>query len=77
MKNQGLLKSNKNSPLRDEHDYYEYYALPNFNHNNIKHLLPYDMRIPRDFSNTNIYKSLIGGAFLNTTLNKSKKGDQD
>ena len=48
IKNQGLLKSNKRSQLRDEHDYYDYYVLPKFNHNNIKHILPYDMRIPRD-----------------------------
>lgn len=64
MKNQGLLKSNKNSQLRDEHDYYDYYALPNFNKQETKHLLPYDMRIPRDFSNPNIYKTIIGGAAI-------------
>ena len=72
-KNQGLLKSNKNSPLRDEHDYYDYYALPKFNHNNIKHILPYDMRIPRNLKDPNIYKSLIGGAFLNNLINNLKE----
>ena len=70
-KNQGLLKSNKNSPLRDEHDYYDYYALPKFNHNNIKHILPYDMRIPRNFKDPNIYKTIIGGVAIQQ-LNKNK-----
>ena len=73
IKNQGLLKSNKKSQLRDEHDYYDFYALPKFNHNNIKHILPYDMRIPRNFKDPNIYKSLIGGAFLNNLINNLKK----
>lgn len=73
IKNQGLLKSNKRSQLRDEHDYYDYYALPKFNHNNIKHILPYDMRIPRNLKDPNIYKSLIGGAFLNNLINNLKK----
>lgn len=70
-KNQGLLKSNKNSPLRDEHDYYDYYALPKFNHNNIKHILPYDMRIPRNLKDPNIYKTIIGGVAIQQ-LNKNK-----
>ena len=70
-KNQGLLKSNKNSPLRDEHDYYDYYALPKFNHNNIKHILPYDMRIPRNLKDPNIYKTIAGGVAIQQ-LNKNK-----
>ena len=70
-KNQGLLKSNKNSPLRDEHDYYDYYALPKFNHNNIKHILPYDMRIPRNLKDPNIYKTIVGGVAIQQ-LNKNK-----
>lgn len=56
---QGLLKSNKNSLLRDEHDNYDYFALPNFNIRGAKHILPYDLRIPRDWNNPNIYKAFI------------------
>jgi hypothetical protein len=70
-KNQGLLKSNAGSRFRDEHEGYDYYALPNFNKQGTKHLLPYDMRIPRDFSNPNIYKTIIGGASIQQ-LNKNK-----
>ena len=57
--NQGLLKSNKGSYLRDEHEGYDYFALPNFNIKNAKHLLPYDLRIPRNWNNSNIYKTTI------------------
>lgn len=56
---QGLLKSDKNSLLRDEHDNYDYFALPNFNIRGAKHILPYDLRIPRDWNNPNIYKAFI------------------
>lgn len=56
---QGLLKSNKNSYLRDEHSSYDYFALPNFNIKGAKHLLPYDLRIPRNWNDPNIYKTLI------------------
>lgn len=53
--NEGLLKSNAGSKLRDEHTNYTYFALPNFNIRGAKHLLPYDLRIPRDWNNPNIY----------------------
>lgn len=56
---QGLLKSDKNSLLRDEHDNYDYFALPNFNIRGAKHILPYDLRIPRDWNDPNIYKAFI------------------
>lgn len=56
---QGLLKSDKNSLLRDEHDNYDYFALPNFNIRGAKHLLPYDLRIPRNWDDPNIYKTFI------------------
>ena len=56
---QGLLKSNKNSYLRDEHSGYDYFALPNFNIRGAKHLLPYDLRIPRNWNDPNIYKTII------------------
>ena len=70
-KEQGLLKSKAKSKFRDEHDGYDYFALPNFNKQGTKHLLPYDMRMPRDFSNPNIYKTIIGGAAIQQ-LNKNK-----
>lgn len=56
---QGLLKSNKNSYLRDEHSGYDYFALPNFNIRGAKHLLPYDLRIPRNWNDPNIYRTII------------------
>jgi hypothetical protein len=37
-KKQGLIISTKGSPLRGEHRGYTYYAVPNFNKQNIKHL---------------------------------------
>lgn len=58
--NQGLLKSNKGTFWRgDEHATYDYFALPNFNLQNIKHLLPYDLRIPRNWKDSNVYRTLI------------------
>lgn len=56
---QGLLKSDVNAPLRDEHSSHEYFALPNWNKHNAKHILPYDLRIPRNWSDPNIYKTII------------------
>ena len=47
---QGLLRSNKNSPLRDEHGQYTYYAIPNFNNHNVKYLLGYDLTYPLENS---------------------------
>lgn len=70
-KNQGLLKSNAGSKFRDEHEGYDYFALPNYNKQNAKHLLPYDMRMPRNFKDPNIYKTIIGGAAIQQ-LNKNK-----
>ena len=58
-KQQGLLKSEANAPLRDEHSQYSYFALPNFNIQGAKHLLPYDLRIPRNWKDKNIYRGLI------------------
>lgn len=49
-KQQGLLKSNKGSILRDEHSGYDYYALPNFNIRGAKHLLGYDLNYPLENS---------------------------
>lgn len=44
------------NPFRGEHGAYEYYALPNFNKRNAKHILPYDLRNPVDWSDSNIYR---------------------
>lgn len=70
-KNQGLLKSNAGARFRDEHEGYDYFALPNYNKQNAKHLLPYDMRIPRNFKDPNIYKTIVGGIAIQQ-LNKNK-----
>ena len=58
---QGLLKSsgvpvNRDHPLRDEHGHYTYFVLPNFNIRGAKHLLPYDLRVPRNWNDPNIYR---------------------
>ena len=70
-KNQGLLKSNAGARFRDEHEGYDYFALPNYNKQNAKHLLPYDMTIPRNFKDPNIYKTIVGGVAIQQ-LNKNK-----
>lgn len=70
-KNQGLLKSNAGARFRDEHEGYDYFALPNYNKQGAKHLLPYDMRIPRNFKDPNIYKTIVGGIAIQQ-LNKNK-----
>lgn len=72
-KNQGLLMSERNSPLREEHTQYTYFALPNFNIRGAKHLLPYDLRVPRDWSNPNIYKVILPLAISAGTYLNSKK----
>ena len=55
-KNQGLLISNPNSPFRpDEHTLNTYYALPNFNRQNAKHLFGWDLRRPVQWDVDNIY----------------------
>ena len=72
-KQQGLLKSEANAPLRDEHSQYSYFALPNFNIQGAKHLLPYDLRIPRNWKDKNIYRGLIplaGGYTLYNLFNQ-------
>lgn len=58
-KGQGLIKSSRGTPNREEHTSYNYFALPNFNLQNAKHILPYDLRIPRDWKDSNIYRSLL------------------
>lgn len=58
-KNQGLLRSKAGSPYRDEHDKYDYLVVPDFNARNVKHILPYDLRIPRNWSDPNIFRIAI------------------
>ena len=56
----GKFKSIANTPkYRDEHDTFTYFALPDFNAKNAKHLLPYDLRIPRNWNDPNIYRAVI------------------
>lgn len=64
--NQGLLKSEGGSTngvpgnyLRDEHTHFNYFALPNFNIQNAKHILPYDLRIPRNWLDPNIFRIVV------------------
>lgn len=59
-KGQGLLFSDKVSPgrihpLRDEHENYTYWVLPNFNRKNAKHLFGYDITQPVNWDIDNIY----------------------
>lgn len=72
-KQQGLLKSNPNSPLRDEHDDYTYFAVPNWNKSNVKSLLPYDLRIPRNWSDPNIFRIAAPVGMSLPFLNNSQK----
>lgn len=72
-KQQGLLKSNPNSPLRDEHDDYTYFAVPNWNKSNVKSLLPYDLRIPRNWSDPNIFRVAAPIGMSLPFLNNSQK----
>lgn len=72
-KQQGLLKSNPNSPLRDEHDDYTYFAVPNWNKSNVKSLLPYDLRIPRNWSDPNIFRVAAPVGMSLPFLNNSQK----
>ena len=60
-----------------EHNNYTYIALPNFNIMGAKHILPYDLRIPRDWKDSNIYRSLLPVSIgLGTTNLYNKKYKQ-
>lgn len=63
-KGEGLLRSKANGPYRGEHENYDYFAVPDFNAKNVKHILPYDLRIPRDWTDPNIYRVYIPGALI-------------
>lgn len=45
----------KYHPYRDEHDTYTYWAVPNFNKKNVKHLFGYDITKPINWNSENIY----------------------
>lgn len=71
--NQGLLYSKPNTVLRREHNNYSYYALPNWNLKNAKHILPYDLRIPRNWSDPNIFRIAVPIGMSLPFLNNSQK----
>lgn len=71
--NQGLLYSKPNTVLRREHNNYSYYALPNWNLKNAKHILPYDLRIPRNWSDPNIFRIAAPVGMSLPFLNNSQK----
>ena len=85
--NQGLLRSGyfvdergrRFNPFRGEHTDYNYYALPNFNKQNAKHVLPYDLRVPTDWSDANIYRKEGGPSDLaprdNTSVGRPGPAD--
>ena len=72
-KNQGLLRSKAGSPYRDEHDKYDYLVVPDFNARNVKHILPYDLRIPRNWSDPNIFRIAEPVGMSLPFLNNSQK----
>lgn len=72
-KNQGLLRSKAGSPYRDEHDKYDYLVVPDFNARNVKHILPYDLRIPRNWSDPNIFRIAAPVGMSLPFLNNSQK----
>lgn len=72
-KNQGLLRSKAGSPYRDEHDKYDYLVVPDFNARNVKHILPYDLRIPRNWSDPNVFKIAAPIGTSLPFLNNSQK----
>ena len=72
-KNQGLLRSKAGSPYRDEHDKYDYLVVPDFNARNVKHILPYDLRVPRNWSDPNIFRIAAPVGMSLPFLNNSQK----
>lgn len=72
-KNQGLLRSKAGSPYRDEHEKYDYLVVPDFNARNVKHILPYDLRIPRNWSDPNIFRIAAPIGMSLPFLNNSQK----
>lgn len=80
-KQQGLLKSSrigengvtsKNS-LREEHPYYSYFVVPNFNKQNVKHILPYDLRIPRNWNDPNIFRIIVPTIGITGVVNSNNQ----
>lgn len=58
---------------RDEHDKYDYLVVPDFNARNVKHILPYDLRIPRNWSDPNIFRIAAPIGMSLPFLNNSQK----
>lgn len=46
--------------FRDEHENFTYYALPNFNINGAKHILPFDLRLPTQWNSRIVYRKQGG-----------------
>lgn len=57
---EGLIMSEPGAVLRDEHQAYGYYALPNFNIRGAKHILPFDLRTPTQWNSRIIYRNRGG-----------------
>lgn len=70
--NQGLLMSLP-SGRRREHMKYTYFTLPNFNIGGAKHLLPYDLRRPRNWGSKNIYLSMTDPFNFNSLYKQIQK----
>lgn len=74
-KKQNVLKSNINSKYRaDEHTENTYYAVPNHAINTLKHILPYDLRIPRNFKDKNIFRGIVVPTTLVTGYSLTNNG---
>lgn len=58
---------------RDEHDKFTYIALPDDKLRTAKHILPYDLRIPRDWTDPNIYRVAIPVGIGSQFMNKDYK----
>lgn len=56
----GIVKKEMHPMFRDEHSYNTYYALPNFNINGAKHILPFDLRLPTQWNSRIVYRKQGG-----------------
>lgn len=63
---QGILKSNAGTQNREEHSLYNYFAVPNYAKRDLKHILPYDLRIPRDWKDPNIFRVAVPAVGVGT-----------
>lgn len=58
---------------RDEHSNYTFMAIPDDKLKTVKHILPYDLRIPRDWTDPNIYRVAIPVGIGSQFMNKDYK----